>query len=249
MKQIYLHIGLHKTGSTAIQFFIKKNRQIFLNNKIYIPEHACEFKSLANHCNIVFENLNNYKFENNQLNALCSEIKEWNKVIISSETFEFLLNKKNEFNKIINTFKKLNFKIKVILYFRNDKNFLSSRYVELIKSKKFNQTMKVPNFFIFFIKAFLFGYVEILPQKWTCYFSNLPQKLLSNFDIEKVFIDYNKNKTHINRSFLEAINIKNNNFELTSDFLNKTDTEKYKKYYFGIYKIMSSIIYYKRKIF
>ena len=38
MKKIYIHIGCHKTGSTSLQHFFYKNKNIFLKNNIYIPK-------------------------------------------------------------------------------------------------------------------------------------------------------------------------------------------------------------------
>jgi len=38
MKRIFLHIGFHKTGTSALQEYLSKNREYLLKQKILYPE-------------------------------------------------------------------------------------------------------------------------------------------------------------------------------------------------------------------
>lgn len=249
MKKIYIHIGLHKTASSAIQKFMKDNEKEFLKKNIYIPQQACEFNYLSNHCNLVFEKLKNYSFKDCQLKSLLNEIKNQKIVLLSSETFEFLINKREIFLQILNEFRKLNYEIELICYTRNDKFYLSSRYVELLKSKKYNDDMLLPDFFTFFLLAFFKGSFEIKPLNWTCYFNNAYKKNLKNLNIKVNYLKYEDQKNNIISSFLKILNLNLNHFRVNNEIINASDKIKYKKFFSGMNYILSCIIFYKRKYF
>ena len=250
MRKIYIHIGTHKTGSTFIQKNLNLNKEIFAKFNIHIPNVAREFEDLSNHCNLIFELLNNYKYEQNQFKLLIDDISRTNKnILISSETFEFIINKK-KFLFLIDKFKQLNLKPIIICYNRNDPSFLVSRYIELIKTKKYNPRMKLPSFFIFFIIAFLKGHVEINVGRgdtWSCYFNNNLKKILKKNNLETYYISYEKNKYSLFLPILEILNLNPKNFLINSEKINTTNKNEYKKYYNGIYFFLSKILFLKRK--
>ena len=86
-KQLILHIGLHKTGSSAIKSFLGLNYRTFLSKGIYLP-----FKKEANFGkrDIHHYIIQSFKSESSKefcdlLSEIVKRSKNNNKIIISSE--------------------------------------------------------------------------------------------------------------------------------------------------------------------
>ena len=96
MKKIaYIHIGLHKTGSTSLQRFLKVNENFLYTNNIFIPK-SCRVwqEEIINHYNLAQELIGSKLFskDNNSFNDLLEEIKNIDKnILLSSEDFSRLV--------------------------------------------------------------------------------------------------------------------------------------------------------------
>ena len=137
VKILYLHIGTHKTGSTAIQQYLANNFTLLEKNNLTCPKigyvknypygnHGIAWQ-ISGDPRLKFENYNNnledfYKF-----------LEKSNKnLVISSEDFQFFNIKENSYEEFCIKVKKFDYKIKVILYLRNQLDFFRGIYQILL---------------------------------------------------------------------------------------------------------------------
>lgn len=133
---IYIHLGLAKTGTTALQNFIALNKERFAEYGIYYPETG-----LVSNCHhgIAFYWSNNmaykrvFKIPENQLLLLQNELSKHKEkdVIISSECLNMA---KNDFQEFISLFPHNN--IKFIVYLRRQDNIFESNFIEAVKGNR-----------------------------------------------------------------------------------------------------------------
>ena len=90
-KTLYLHIGIHKTGTTYIQTVCAKNATILRQNGLLFPDHGRLADSGHHNVSYFFSAHNNLCFENEpfSVDSLVNEIQTApeNKILISSEEF------------------------------------------------------------------------------------------------------------------------------------------------------------------
>jgi hypothetical protein len=137
MKKIFLHIGLHKTGTTALQSAFLRCRENLKEQGFYYPRVGIPLNSQGHH-NIAWGFLRDrrYMASSGDIHALLNEIESVDcpNTIISSEDFESLLNQPMMLEKVTDVFSKNGFKVLVIIYFRNQADYLISLYGELLKA-------------------------------------------------------------------------------------------------------------------
>ena len=212
-KILYLHCGTHKTGTTAIQQYLNNNSKLLeKNNLVYPPIGFTNHYPYNNH-GIAWQLSDDprLKFEKNNksLDDFYKFLKNSdNNLIISSEDFQFFnieINAYEEFCRQINTY---NYKIKVILYLRNQFDFfrgiyqillmLGVRFInsyqafEIIKKNENRLELKENKLTIFF------DYLDLI--------KNIKQKLsISDNDI--ICKSYDENKQDLIKSFNQIIGI------------------------------------------
>lgn len=132
MKQIYIHIGLHKTGSTYIQKVFTENRDILRESGIDYPELGAEF--LFGHHNIAWSLMpgralqNTNRFSTEQLLKYFEE-SPFERFLISSEDFDFLQSHQVEkLHRLLS-----NYQVEIVMYARNPVEAVYSRWQEGIK--------------------------------------------------------------------------------------------------------------------
>lgn len=132
MKKIYLHIGLHKTATTSIQLGLYKNRFALKKLGYLYPETCMAFWG---HHNIPWQLASHYMFDPKKgaLGRLMKEIRcsKQDKIIISSEAF-FLLGPKEI--TILKDFLS-GYDVNIILYVRNQVDWLQSMWGEIAKGR------------------------------------------------------------------------------------------------------------------
>jgi hypothetical protein len=132
-KEIILHIGLHKTGTSAIQSFLSLNIENLKCNGIYMPNISKLDIGKPNFHHILASDLKNasVKQTNQTASKLYSESSVYPRVLLSSEMlFEpgiDLVLIKNVFLVYFST-------VKVILYLRRQDELYISVYNEMVKS-------------------------------------------------------------------------------------------------------------------
>lgn len=132
MKQVYIHIGLHKTGSTYIQKIFAANRDVLRAEGIHYPELGAEF--LFGHHNFAWSYIPGHVFKGTDTfsqTAFLTALKKVDveNILISSEDFEFL-----ERSHILALKQSLSdYRTHVVMYVRNPVSALYSRWQESVK--------------------------------------------------------------------------------------------------------------------
>ena len=136
--KIYLHIGIHKTGSTTLQHFLDVNREVFNKKGFFYPDSKTDF---AGHHNLFWEFIEKNRFYENGITwaDLFDQIDnlESNAMILSSENFCRLT--PDRISWIREKFS--NFDVKVIIYLRRQDKLIHSNYAHEVKVGK-----EVPEF-------------------------------------------------------------------------------------------------------
>lgn len=161
-KNIYIHIGHGKTGTSSIQFMLFNNRDSLLKSGVLYPESGLDgdgHKDLAELSENSFNVRTSQLYEN-----LIKEIDKSNceKIIISSEYFCYC---QDNYIKEVQDFLK-DFNIKIIYYVREQSKLIVSTYLQFIKTGK-HSIESCENFYRTNKEAFDFM-IRISP--WVKYF-------------------------------------------------------------------------------
>lgn len=152
MKTVYLHIGAHKTGSTAVQNFFSLNRDKLIEKGILYPKFS-RHQDLPHHVilrPLVEPRINDHiwSFPNSEhigsidsIRALLKEEEEASQCDSLLISTEFLFVNKPIFGNIVcgvdfaDYVKELfsGYKVKPIVYLRNQCDWIESCYVEAVK--------------------------------------------------------------------------------------------------------------------
>ncbi len=130
MAQLYLHIGTHKTGSTAIQDFMYTHRAEFAERGLVYPDLAMQ--GSGHHPFAWACGLRKKPRDEALLDSVCGHLDALfaggaDKVVCSSEEFEFIPD--------ISPLKKISerFSPKVILYLRRQDDYLQAAYNQHVR--------------------------------------------------------------------------------------------------------------------
>jgi len=134
MTKITLHIGSYKTGSTAIQQFLKRNRGSLLDAGWSYPHAACRNDNAHHLLPFALQNgtrENDYTAEQNLVNDVLAESQQngCENVILSSELFFSL--RELEIHRLAAMLRAC--EVQVICYLRRQDLFLHSFYMQCIK--------------------------------------------------------------------------------------------------------------------
>ncbi|WP_298215404.1 hypothetical protein [Acidocella sp.] len=139
MKQLYLHIGYPKTGTTSLQRFFSLNEEKFLKNKIVYPRTG---RIGDAHYGVSFSlGLGNYDRSSLDPDRLKSELIEeiknrpWEKIIISSEYF-ITARQPDDIKRYYESFRNLigDFEIFIIVYLRRHDGIFESGFTQSEKT-------------------------------------------------------------------------------------------------------------------
>ena len=136
-KELYLHIGTVKTGTTALQYFCDLNRQVLKDHSISYPESQDNLK--AHHRFSWSLALSEGKlFSPNWPSDLASPRDEWHRLKKQCNGQKNLISSENFFNRSsesISTLKHFfsDFKVKVIVYWRRRDHLEDAWYNQRIK--------------------------------------------------------------------------------------------------------------------
>lgn len=134
----YIHIGTHKTGSSAIQRLVMENRWQLQGCDILVPRLAFETDfMLGGHVNIPRELSGDILFNPrfgtlaNLYQTLCDTT--CSTAIITSELFEFLWCKPDAVNRLAASIFEAGFQPKVIVYLRSRSRYIESLYSQMLR--------------------------------------------------------------------------------------------------------------------
>jgi hypothetical protein len=131
----YIHVGPHKTGTTSIQWFLRENRAELLNHGYFVPE--AERRSGPHHALVeklagldVGEHRESFtrKFVQALLEISCEAI------VMSSEALEGILASRKHANLFFSRIEELNLEPKLVLFPRNQPQWINSSYASSVKS-------------------------------------------------------------------------------------------------------------------
>ena len=143
MKSLYLHIGNFKTGSTSLQSFFYLNRKLLKKNNIETIYEKNYFKNTI-HNQKLYKLFDEKKFE--KIKKYFSKINRKSHILISSEFFSCFSYDLKKIQYLKEIILKLGYKPKVIFYYRSDKSYLYSLYVQQLTQRK---SISIDNVFQF----------------------------------------------------------------------------------------------------
>jgi hypothetical protein len=131
----YIHVGPHKTGTTSIQWFLQENRSELLNDGYFVPES--ETKRGAHHA--LVEGLAGLDVGEHREPLVTRSIAEISEtpaqaIIISSEALEGLFRNRQNTKVFFNRIQELNLQPQLILFPRNQSQWINSSYASTVKS-------------------------------------------------------------------------------------------------------------------
>lgn len=142
-KTIYIHIGMHKTGSSAIQAFLTLNYNTLKRKGVLFPNPPNFGQPFQTSGGNVAHLLN--LFTDNSIDKIKSFIESFDDqydVILSSEAlFHVLRDYPKRFFNVFN-----NYNYKIICYVRRQDNFVSSWYNQAVKNHDIKSCSKVEIF-------------------------------------------------------------------------------------------------------
>ncbi len=130
----YIHLGPHKTGTSSIQWFLKENRTEFLKHGYFVPEsgarHGAHHAIVRNLCG---QQLPERHASAGSNFARALEETPCEAVVISAEDLHHLLGKREYAEAFFGRLEKLNLKPKLVIFPRNQSQWINSRYAEVVK--------------------------------------------------------------------------------------------------------------------
>ena len=131
----YVHVGPHKSGTTSIQWFLQENRADLLKHGFFVPES--ETKRGAHHA--LAEGLAGLDVGEHREPLVARSIaaiaeSPAQAIIISSEALEGLLRNRQHTETFFNRVHELSLKPKLILFPRNQPQWINSSYASSVKS-------------------------------------------------------------------------------------------------------------------
>lgn len=131
MKKLFLHIGTHKTGTTAIQIFLNENKKHLSNLGLEYPDIGNTETYPYNNHNIAWELSEDKRFHKKYktLSHLYDFMKNNKKnIILSSEDFQIINFNQNKFQEFKNIIKQNNYSLIIILFLRNQIDYFCGIY-------------------------------------------------------------------------------------------------------------------------
>ena len=147
MKTLYLHVGMQKTATSAIQKFLYDNRELLLSRGYKYDRMPYVYPGYARERNATF--LYKYIFDadgkpdhnaiNERREAGLEKVAEWfetaDNVILTDETLWLMISreKRNPLPRLVEFAKEQDAQIKVIVYIRKQDDYFESLYKQHVK--------------------------------------------------------------------------------------------------------------------
>lgn len=152
MATVYLHIGLPKTGTTALQRFLYNNTDVLERHGVSYPDFGLRYKNnssyLSFHKNVRFLIAPNTSSGTRDFSRPADEYaptldkiaelgKSYEKIIISDEgIWKISGNRENFWSDLKSDLKSRGLELKVIVYLRRQDSFVQSLYAQRVKETK-----------------------------------------------------------------------------------------------------------------
>jgi hypothetical protein len=131
----YVHVGPHKTGTTSIQWFLQESRAELLEQGVFVPEsdtrHGAHHAVIGKLCG---QDLGDQR-EALAVRAIKAIVETpCEAIIISSEALEGTLRNRDQVAIFFNRIRELNLEPKLVLFPRNQSQWINSIYSSAIKT-------------------------------------------------------------------------------------------------------------------
>jgi hypothetical protein len=185
--KLYIHGGLHKTGTKALQFFLQSNTEALQNAGILYPDVGCTSSIGSGHHNLAWQLARDRRFDRalGGVEALALQIGNFRgDVLLSSEDFESSLGNPDAFSPLVQHAISTKRKIVIVLYVRDQISYLESLYCELLAHGLGEEYRLVANQII--------AHQEYLVREWVFHFDYLQiaRRFASIRDIRFVFRNF-----------------------------------------------------------
>jgi hypothetical protein len=133
--KIYIHVGLHKTGTTALQSDLHRNAGWLREKNIFIPRSGCLSTIGSGHHNIAWQIAKDRRFDPSfgDLASLAIELDGIAAdVVLSSEDFESVLTAPESLRTLLVLGDNARRQVVVVLYLRNQVSYLESLFQEMV---------------------------------------------------------------------------------------------------------------------
>lgn len=137
MKELIVHCGLHKTGTTALQNFLLANRDTLAANGVLYPKAGVPPGVLSGQHNLAWEMARDRRFrtDSGTLEALFAEMAGFSgKVVLSSEEFETSILHPDRWGRLVGAAQALGFSVHLVVYLREISAHLRSVYLQKLRS-------------------------------------------------------------------------------------------------------------------
>lgn len=135
VRTCFIHAGGHKTGSSALQLFLARNRNELYARGYFVPRTGMWHSSLHR---AFVHGLSGEGSKDDQVvvKKVEEELQTYDSdhVIISAEALETMLDRVKGFSNVLDFFVSRGFDIKFLYYVRNTPQLLNSRYSQVIKT-------------------------------------------------------------------------------------------------------------------
>lgn len=123
--KLILHVGIHKTGTTAIQSFLSMNKVILKNYGFYFPQVHCTIENKPVILTQAIQNNDKDKYQKIlQEIILSAKNEKCHTVILSDEDFQLFAHFGNDNIGVLNQF----FDVKIVMYIRRQDRYSESAY-------------------------------------------------------------------------------------------------------------------------
>lgn len=136
MKELVVHCGLHKTGTTALQNFLTGNRAVLRRHGVLYPLVGTPHNLSGQH-NIAWQMARDRRFRSvwGDIEALFEEIGSFDgRVILSSEEFEGSLLHPDRWPRLVGRAAASGYQVRLVVYRREVSAFLQSVYLQKLRS-------------------------------------------------------------------------------------------------------------------
>ncbi len=214
MTQIFVHCGLHKTGTTALQTVLMRKAAVLAQNGILYPRTGRLDVLGGGHHNIAWQIARDRRFDPNlgTVEALVEEIKGFDgKIVLSSEDFESILGNRSLIDRFFSAFAGANPDVHFVIYLRNQMSYCESIFIENLSQ---NIGEEYPRYVHDIIRN---GYLGL--KDWSFQFDYAGMLKLAGASPARLIVrNFHEAETGLLANFLDALQIDPALFEDSFEF-------------------------------